>query len=217
MPIIILKFCGRVGAVRAAGAAVLLLAAATAAAPAQAQLYAREAPSNSAYVRAFNNTANAGVNVKIGDKAQPALLSFTASHYMFLPPAEYQIKVGSHQKTVTLEGNHFYTAVETNDGIVMFELSGVLNRLKSMIAMFNLMPSTTLALKTADGKTAVFENVAPGASAQREINPLKLTLGVFDGDQKLSDAPLVALDRGKVFSLFIGGSKASPVMVWNED
>ncbi len=196
---------------------LLVLLAAALAGPAQAQLYAREAPPNSAYVRAFNNTGNSGVNVKIGDKAQPALLPYTAGGYIFLSPAEYEIKVGPHSKTVPLEANHFYTAVESSNGIVMFELSGVLNRLKSMIAIFNLLPGTTFSLKTADGKATVFENLAPGASAQREINPLKLNLAIFKGDQALGTAPPVALDRGKVFSLFVSGSESSPVLIWNDD
>lgn len=185
--------------------------------PAQAQLYAREAPPNSAFIRAFNNTANTGVGVKIGEQTEPPLLSYAASAYLFREPGDVVLKVGPREKTVKLEANHFYTAVETSNGIVMFELSGVLNRLKAMIAIFNLMPATAVGLKTADGKATVFETVAPGTSAQREINPLKLSLGLFNGPTKLTDVPPVALDRGKVFSLFVSGSEAYPVMIWNED
>lgn len=202
---------------RTAGLASLVVAVSMTSTPALAQLYAREAPPNSAFVRVFNNTANSGVTVKIGDKTQPPLLPFTASPYIFVPPGEYAVKVGSHQKSVALDANHFYTAVDGDSDLSLLELSGVLNRLKSMIAIFNLMPATTVSMKTADGKASVFESVASGGTAQREINPLKLTFALFNGEQKISDLPPVSLDRGKVFSLFVSGSQASPVLVWNED
>lgn len=198
-------------------AILALLCALLATEPAVAQLYAAAAPANSAFVRVYNNTANAGLPVQIGSAAQPALMAYSAGDYQFLPPGEVVVRAGSHQKTLTLVANHYYTAVVSREGLAPYELSGVLNRLKAMVAIFNLMPETTLSLKTADGKATVFDGVAPGLAAQREINPLKLTLAVFDKATLLGAAPPVALDRGKVFSLFVSGSAASPVMVWNDD
>jgi len=184
---------------------------------ASAQLYAAAAPANSAFIRVYNNTANAGLPVQIGAAAQPALMAYSASDYQFLPPGQVLVKAGAHQKTMSLVANHYYTAVVSREGLAPYELSGVLNRLKAMVAIFNLMPATTLSLKTADGKASVFEGVAPGLAAQREINPLKLNLAVFDNATLIGSAPPVALDRGKVFSLFVSGSATSPVMVWNDD
>lgn len=199
------------------GAAMASLCALLATAPAQAQLYAAAAPANSAFIRVYNNTANAGLPVQIGTAAQPALMAYSAGDYQFLPPGEVLVRAGVHQKTMSLAANHYYTAVVSREGLVPYELSGVLNRLKAVVAIFNLMPATTLSLKTADGKASVFEGVVPGQAAQREINPLKLTLAVFDQATLLGAAPPVALDRGKVFSLFVSGTAASPVMVWNDD
>jgi len=195
----------------------IVIALAGACAPAQAQLYAREAPAGSAFVRAYNNTAGAGVALTIANKIQPPMLSYAPSAYLFLPPGDVPLEVGPHSKTVKLLGGHYYTAVASADGIAMYELSGVLNRTKAMIALFNLMPDTTLGMKTVEGKIAVFEGVKPGTSVQREINPLKLNVALFDGDQQVSVAPTIALGSGKVFSLFVGGTRGSPVMVWNED
>ena len=185
--------------------------------PAQAQLYSAIAPANSAFIRVYNDSANAGIPVQIGAATQPTLTPYSASNYLFLPPGDVMVKVGPHQQLIPLVANHYYTAVTSSSGLKVLELSGVLNRLKSMVAIFNLMPATTLSLKTADGKATVFEGVGPVKAMQREINPLKLTLAVFSEGNLVGATPPVALDRGKVFSLFVSGSLASPVMVWNDD
>jgi alginate O-acetyltransferase complex protein AlgF len=59
--------------------------------------------------------------------------------------------------------------------------------------------------------------VAPNTTTQRPINPLKLNLAVFNGDKKIADVPSVTLERGKSFSLFVGGSESTPILVWNSD
>jgi alginate O-acetyltransferase complex protein AlgF len=37
---------------------------------------------------------------------------------------------------------------------------------------------------------------------------------VFNGGTKLAEAKPVTLERGKVFSLFVTGSVAAPVLTW---
>jgi alginate O-acetyltransferase complex protein AlgF len=184
---------------------------------AHAQLYAREAPPNSAFIHIFNATPVAGVNSQIGDKAQPPLLPYTASAFIFLPPGEFVVQAGSHKQSFTLEGNHYYTVTSTQDGLQLFEFHEPLTGLKATIAFFNLVPGATLALKTADGTTAVFDAVAQNTSTQRSINPLKMNLALFSGDRKIADVPPVELERGRSFSLFVGGSLAVPILVWNRD
>ena len=184
---------------------------------AHAQLYAREAPPNSAFIHVFNATPVGGVNVQIADKTQPPLLPYAASAYVFLPPGECTVQAGSHKQSFQLEGNHYYTVSATADGLQLFEFHEALTGLKAMIALFNLMPATTLALKTADGATAVFDTVAPNTSTQRAINPLQLNLALFSGGRKIADVPPVALERGHSFSLFAGGSATTPILVWNRD
>jgi len=184
---------------------------------AEAQLYAREAPPGSAYVRVFNATPAGGVPVQIGDRSQPPLLPFSAGNYIFLPPGSYPVRVGSQSQSFKLEGDHYYTVSASPTGLTLFDLHGELTKLKSMISLYNVMPDMTLGLKTADGATPVFESVAPNTTTQRPINPLKLNLAVFNGEKKLADVPPITLERGKSFSLFVGGSEATPILVWNND
>ena len=184
---------------------------------AHAQLYAREAPPDSAFVHVFNGTPTANVGVQVGERALPPLSPFSATDYIFLKAGDYAVQAGAHRQSFKLEGNHFYTVAANADGLKLYEFHTPLTRLKAMIALFNLLPGTTLALKTADGATAVFDAVAPGTSMQRTINPLKLNLAVFNGDKKIADVPTIPLERGQSFSLFVGGSDASPVLVVSKD
>jgi alginate O-acetyltransferase complex protein AlgF len=202
---------------RALGLATCVLVTCGWSAIAQAQLYAREAPPGSAFIRVFNATAGTGVPVQIADKTQTPLLPYTASEYIFLPPGAYPVKVGSQTQTFKVEGAHYYTVSASATGLTLFDLHGELTKLKSMISLYNVMPGTTLGLKTADGATPVFESVAPNTTTQRPINPLKLNLAVFNGEKKIADVPPVTLERGKSFSLFVGGSEVTPILVWNND
>jgi alginate O-acetyltransferase complex protein AlgF len=182
-----------------------------------AQLYAREAPPGSTFVHVFNATPSAGVNVGIGARALPPLLPYAASDYIFLAPGEHVVQVGSQQKSFQLEGNRYYTVSADAAGLRLFELSEPLTKLKAILNLFNLLPGTTLALKTADGATSVLDAVAPNTSAQRALNPLKLSLALFSGDQKIATVPPIALERGRSFSLFVSGSATSPVLIVKED
>ena len=157
------------------------------------------------------------MNVQIGDRGLPPLLPYTATAYIFLPPGQHTVRAGAHEQSFMLEGTHYYTVVASADGLKLFEAHEPLTRLKALIGLFNLMPGTTLALKTADGTTPVFEAVAPNTSAQRTINPLKLNFALFNGARKVADVPAVPLDRGQSYSLFVCGTEATPVLVWNKD
>jgi alginate O-acetyltransferase complex protein AlgF len=198
-------------------AGTFAVAALCGALPANAQLYAKQAPPGSAFVHVFNATASSGVSVQIGDAAQPRLLPYSATSYIFLPPGEHNVQVGARHQSFALEGDHYYTVCASAEGLQLLEFHQPLTGLKAMLAFFNLMPGVTLTLKTADGATSVFEAVAPNTSVQRTVNPLTLSLALFRGSDKFADVPPLVLERGKSFSLFVVGSASAPVVVWNKD
>ena len=65
-----------------------------------------------------------------------------------------------------------------------------------------MIDGTTMSLRTADGATVV-DSVAANASGEREVNPVKANLAVYDGSSKLADAKSVTLERGSTYSLFV--------------
>jgi len=177
-------------------------------------LYAAAPPPDSTFVRVTNGTPVAGVAARIGTQPLPGLPPFTSSNYVFLQPGEVEVELAGHQKRFSVEASHYYTVAHTVDGLKLFDLKGFTSQLKSMVVLFNLLPDTTLSLKTADGKTTVFAEVGPYAAAQREINPLTVQLALFRGDDKLIDVPPKSFERGQPATLVIAGSSTAPNVNW---
>lgn len=182
--------------------------------PAQAGLYPPAAPPGSAFLRVFNATPQARLSARIGDKPLPDTTALQASSYVFLAPGSYALKLGASQKDVTLQPARCYTAALETEGIQVFEQDCFNSQLKSLVSLYNLVDDRALSLKTADGSTAVIENVSGNAAGHREVNPLKASLALYDGASKLAEAKPVALERGKAFSLFVTGSASAPTLVW---
>ncbi|WP_439640161.1 alginate O-acetyltransferase AlgF [Nevskia sp.] len=182
----------------------------------QAQLYAKGAPPGSAFVRVLNGTAAQSPSGFIGETAQPALPAFTAGQFIFLPPGDYPVQLGSRKETFKLEADRFYSIAYLPDSMRSFQLEGFKSQLKAMVIMMNLLPDRTLSLKTADGKVTVLDAIAPFKAGQREINPLSVSLGLFDGDKKIIDVPAATFERGKASSLIVGGTSTVPILAWDE-
>lgn len=191
-----------------------LALAATALSPAEAGLYPPAAPPGSAFVRVFNATAQPKVSAQIGDKALPDTASLQASPYSFLAPGSYTLKLGGSQQSLTLQASRCYTAALEDRGIAVFEQDCFNSQLKALVSLYNLVDDQSLSLKTADGGTALIDGVAANAAGHREVNPLKATLAVYDGTNKLAEARPLTLERGKTFSLFVTGSASAPTLVW---
>lgn len=181
-----------------------------------AQLYAKGAPPGSAFVRILNGTAAQSPGGFIGETPQGALPAFTAGQFVFLPPGEYPIQLGNRKEIFKFEADRFYSIAYLPDSMKSFQLEGFKSQLKAMVVMMNLFPDKTLSLKTADGKVTVLDAVAPFKAGQREINPLSVSLGLFDGDRKMVDVPPVTFERGKASSLIVGGTSTVPILTWDE-
>ena len=178
-----------------------------------AALYGPKAPKGSAFVRAYN-AGNAELDVKVGEVQLKQVAPLGSSDFKFLPAGSYQAQVGSHALPVQLEAAHYYTLVnQTGSAPRLVEEPAFSNKQKAMLRVQNLSDSQ-LSVKTADGKTPVVADVAPNALGEREINPVKVGLALFAGDQKITDLKPVTLERGEVVSLFVTGSQGKLAPVW---
>jgi len=182
-----------------------------------AQLYAREAPRGSAFMHFFNGTADPLAGLGIAGRQLPALAPYAAGGYVFLPPGNYAVDAGGSRQAQAFATNHFYTACATAAGLHIFEFQEPLPQLKALLGVINLMPGTTLTLRTADGKSTVFGNLAPYASMQRPVNAQRALLALYSAGRKLADVPPIVLERRQAFTLYIAGTESTPVMVWNRD
>ena len=177
-------------------------------------LYAPNAPKGSAFVRAYN-AGNSELSVSVGNTDLSDIAPLASSDFSFLPAGSYSAQVGSANLPVQLDADRYYTLVnQPGSAPKLVEEPPFHNKQKALLRVQNLSDSA-LTLKTADGKTPVVEAVAPNGRGEREINPVKVGLALFDGERKVSDLKPVSLARGEVVCLYVTGSagKLSPVWV----
>ncbi|MDH4611374.1 alginate O-acetyltransferase AlgF [Pseudomonas sp. BN102] len=177
-------------------------------------LYGPKAPKGSAFVRAYN-AGSSELSVNVGNTALTDVPPQGSSDFKFLPAGNYSAQVGSGNLSVKLEADRYYTLVnQAGKDPQLVEEPAFKNKQKALLRVQNLSDAK-LTLKTADGKTPVVEEVAPQGRGEREINPVKVGLALFDGERKVSDLKPVSLQRGEVVCLYITGSggKLSPVWV----
>jgi len=202
----------------AAALAIVLMAAALLAANAARAgdegLYGPAAPPGSAFVRVFNGTPQSIIDARIGPEDLNEIPPFDASEFTFLPPGGYDLVAGPVKQKITLQADRFYTAAIMNGKVQLLDNERYGNRMKALVVLYNLAGDAALSLKTADGRTAVVEDVKPNASGQREVNAVRTQLALYKGAQRVAQVRPVTLERGRAFSLFVAGTPAQPVPVW---
>lgn len=175
-------------------------------------LYAPNAPKGSTFIRGYN-ASNSEQNFSVGNTELNDIAPLASSDFSFLPAGSYSAQVGSNSLPVKLEAEHFYTLVsQVGEPPKLVAEAPFNNKRKALLRVQNLSDST-LSLKTADGKPVV-DAVAPDANGQREVNPVKVSLALFDGERKVSDLKPVTLARGEVVCLYITGSGKALSPVW---
>lgn len=180
---------------------------------ADAALYGPSAPKGSTFVRIYN-AGNQAVSASVGNTQINDVAAQASSDFSFMPQGDYSAKLGSQSLPVKLAADHYYTLVNNAAGAPqLVEEPPFKNKQKSLVRVQNLS-SQALTLKTADGKTEVVKPVAAKSRGEREINPVKVSLALYEGDKKVSDLKPVALERGEAAVLYVTGSGDSLSPVW---
>ncbi|HWD30402.1 MAG: alginate O-acetyltransferase AlgF [Pseudomonas sp.] len=180
---------------------------------ADAALYGPSAPKGSTFVRIYN-AGNQAVSASVGNTQINDVAAQASSDFSFMPQGDYSAKLGSHSLPVKLASDHYYTLVNNASGAPqLVEEPPFKNKQKSLVRVQNLSDQA-LTLKTADGKTEVVKPVAAKARGEREINPVKVSLALYEGDKKVSDLKPVALERGEAAVLYVTGSGSNLSPVW---
>jgi alginate O-acetyltransferase complex protein AlgF len=176
-------------------------------------LYGPTAPKGSTFIRVYN-ASNAEVSATVGNTALNEIAPLASSAFSFMPQGDYSAKVGSQTVPVKLASDQYYTLVSNTSGAPqLVEEPPFKNKQKSLVRVQNLSDKP-LTLKTADGKTDVVTAVAAKGRGDREINPVKVSLALYEGDKKVSDLKPVALERGEAAVLYVTGSGSNLSPVW---
>ncbi|MBV4507043.1 alginate O-acetyltransferase AlgF [Pseudomonas sp. BW13M1] len=194
-------------------AAGLSLASLQAFAGADAALYGPSAPKGSTFVRLYNAAA-IPTAASVGNTQIKQVGAQASSDFSFLPGGDYTAQVGGKSVPVKLAADKYYTLVNSSSGNPqLIEEPPFKNKQKALVRVQNLSDQS-LTLKTADGKTEVVSPVAAKGRGEREINPVKVNLALYQGDKKVGDVKPVALARGEAAVLYVTGSGNSLSPVW---
>lgn len=178
-----------------------------------AALYGPTAPKGSTFVRVYN-ASSSEISASVGNTSLNEIGPLASSDFGFMPQGDYTAKVGSQSLPVKLASDHYYTIVNNTSGAhQLVEEPPFKNKQKSLVRVQNLSDKA-LTLKTADGKTDVVKAVSAKGTGEREINPVKVSFALFDGDKKVADLKPVALERGEAAVLYVTGSGSSLSPVW---
>ncbi|AHD16345.1 alginate O-acetyltransferase [Pseudomonas sp. FGI182] len=194
-------------------AAGLSLASMQAFAGADAALYGPSAPKGSTFVRLYN-ASGAPAAASVGNTQIKQVGAQASSDFSFLPGGDYTAQVGGKSVPVKLAADKYYTLVNSANGNPqLIEEPPFKNKQKALVRVQNLSDQQ-LTLKTADGKTEVVKPVAANGRGEREINPVKVNLALYQGDKKVGDVKPVALERGEAAVLYVTGSGNALSPVW---
>ncbi|MFK4232071.1 alginate O-acetyltransferase AlgF [Pseudomonas guariconensis] len=194
-------------------AAGLSLLSLQALAGADAALYGSSAPKGSTFVRLYNASSSPAA-ASVGNTQIKPVGAQASSDFSFLPGGDYTAQVGGKSVPVKLAADKYYTLVNNAGGSPqLIEEPPFKNKQKALVRVQNLSDQS-LTLKTADGKTEVVKPVAAKGRGEREINPVKVSLALYEGDKKVSDLKPVALERGEAAVLYVTGSGSNLSPVW---
>lgn len=183
-----------------------------------AQLYAARPPAGSSFVRVVNpDTGPVRVQIANGPSQEIGPTQ---------PATTYAIVEGSQRFDLLIDGkpaaslqvkpDTFTTLVVRRDGVnvtysAIDDSNGTQDALKAELRFYNLAADCPGArLEVSPTGPTLFQDVKPGASAARAINPVSATLAAGCGTVLSPSLALPALQPGDHYSLFLTGSATAP-------
>lgn len=170
---------------------------------ADAGLYDPVPPDGSAFVRFVSTFQTDGSDeVQINGKSMEYISFQELSSYFVAPSGKADIRVGDAQDELDLGEGKFYTVVlKGRNDLQIYEDDVSGNLARSQIVFYNFSPQKSLSLKTSDGKVDVLPAVPANDKAVKEINPVKVSLAVYDGDRVLHNLGPVSLERSRSYNV----------------
>lgn len=182
------------------------------------RLYDPEPPLDSGYVRIVWAVGGAPTQVSVDGKVRvPKLAAYSVSDYLVLKEGGHTLvfqqggKTWSHAWNVT-RGKSVslaYAAMKGDGPAHVLEDKGNTNKLKSLLAFYNLHPQVAKAgVVTVQGDSKVFDGVAYGSMAALQVNPIAIGLKIAGAD-KPATAQL-DMQAGHTYSVFLFNVDGKP-------
>ena len=157
-------------------------------------LYAAPPPPDAAFVRVLNGTSKA-VSTEVGGIAF-AVQPQTISPYSIVTRGDYTAN-GDVTLSAKVEAQHFYTILVDADGkAALLTDEPLANPARAGLYFYNATGEPLELAATVGGKQAkVFEAVAPGAQAFREVNAFDVTFDVLKDGAVAFTLPGITMTR----------------------
>ncbi len=166
-------------------------------------LYDPVPPEGSAFVRFLSDRNTTGsIEAKANNKGYDYLNYKDVSSYYVVPKGNVESVIGDTKTTFQAEPGKFYTVIlnDTNTLEVKTDPQND-NQAKSQILFYNLSNTDKLALKTTDGKIEVVPSLEAGGTGEKQINPVKVSLAIYNGDKIVKDLGEISLERAKSYTV----------------
>ncbi len=159
---------------------------------------------DSTYIRLINlNTDQSVRPLRLDRKILDGAAYGDATPYYAVRRGDIKITVGDRSVTKILAQKKFYTIVETPEALKFVEDKPIQNTSKAIIGLYVYSKQGGLYLKTSDGKTGIIAATQTGEENYKEINPVKVSMAVYGGMEKLEDLGERNLVRGHSYTVLV--------------
>lgn len=175
----------------------LALGLATPVLAAEGGLYDAPPPPDAAFVRVLNAGDSGGLEVTVAD-ASFSVGAGALSPYEFVTKGSYDAAWASTSLPLTVEAQKYYTIIVPSDGAEpkVVEDKALANPARAGLYFYNATEKPLQLDAKVNGKqAAIFEDVAPGETAFREVNPFEVAFVVVDGGAPAVELPATAMVR----------------------
>lgn len=179
-------------------------------------LYPAAPPPGSAFVRFLNGNNPLSVAVNIRGKSYGAASLGNITAYAPVQHGDATLGIGGKTTTANLKADTYYTVLYYKGKVDVLEEPASSNKLKAQIILINASSAPGVALKTADGSTAIVNAVGPAKLDGRAVNPVKVPLSVYASSKKVSALDAHLLERGARYAVVVyDGPNGKPVASFN--
>lgn len=175
--------------------------------PAQAQdgnaaLYGPVPPADAAFVRVLNLTGELAEVAVSGKSRTQSVGAGRLGNFLFMEPGPRKISVGTRHFEDTLAAHAALTLVFDGQSLKPILETFSENPKKALVSFYNLTEQP-LALRTADGRYTLIDNVAAQQAGSRSVNEIKVGLAAYTGDHQLVGFDEAFLKKGRSYSYVV--------------
>lgn len=172
----------------------------------EAGLYKSPIPAGASMARIFNAGADipAG-SAKFGEKPLRGLTTGELSSYTPIIAGARQVNCGRKSMAANFEEGKFFTFIcgGPHEGTLLSDPMPEHSN-KTFLILYNLSQNNALKLMTANGKLTVIDTVALKTTGSREINPVRVELSIFNGENSnIFNLGQIALSPERIYNVFV--------------